>query len=188
MNGDRDFVRALSEFLALHTEQSSGYLGQLIESFLRGARGRPNLDQAAKEKITSRLKAEMEAYDNVPSFLQNYLFTHLAHGEWPPQAVFIASRYLSRQSNDRFIAWQQRQGHIAELAASRSAEPNLVFARCFTAKARGLCFVGGALPASSQIMIWPSTQCLSMSYSRAPLSNWDLVRGAHRYCLRICAV
>ena len=109
MNGDSDFVRALSEFLALHTEQSSAYLADLIKSFLRGAQGRPKLEQQAKDKIISQLKAEMKAYNDVPSFLQNYLLTHLAHGSWPPQAVFMASRYLGRQSGERFVGWQRRQ-------------------------------------------------------------------------------
>ena len=115
MNVDRDFVRSLSEFLAFHTEQSSAYFNDLIHSFLRGAQGGPKPESSAKDKIIGRLKAEMETHKDVPSFLQNYLLTHLAHGSWPPQATFIASRYLGRRPDERFVTWPRRQQHVAEL-------------------------------------------------------------------------
>jgi cephalosporin hydroxylase len=111
---DREFVRALAEFLALHTEQSSGYLGHLIESFLRGSRGRPRLEPAQKAELAKRLRADMAAQNEVPSFLQNYLLAHLKQDEWPPQAAFIASRFL-RRSGQRFVPWRQRQQLIADL-------------------------------------------------------------------------
>lgn len=114
MNDDRQFARALAEFLALHTEQSSGYLASLITSFLRGARQRPKLEETAKRELDRRLKADIAAHSAVPSFLQNYLLTHVAHGEWPPQAVFLASRYLHR-SSERLVTWRQRQQFTAEL-------------------------------------------------------------------------
>jgi cephalosporin hydroxylase len=116
MNEDAKFVQALSQFLALHTEQSTSYLSSLIEAFLRGGQARPTLDRSAKEKLIGRLKADMEEHQEVPSFLQNYLLTHMADGGWPPQAVFIASRYLSRQPEERFTTWQRRQAFISELA------------------------------------------------------------------------
>ena len=116
MNEDAKFAQALSQFLALHTEQSTSYLSYLIETFLRGGQVRATLDQSAKEKIIGRLKAEMEGHQEVPSFLQNYLLTHMADGGWPSQAVFIASRYLSRQPEERFTSWQRRQAFISELA------------------------------------------------------------------------
>jgi cephalosporin hydroxylase len=115
MNGDREFVRALSDYLALHTEQSSGYLAFLIASFLRGPHERPKLEQKAKDELASRLKTDLATHNNVPSFLQTYLHTHLAHGEWPPQATFLASRYLQRGAGERFVNWQRRQQRVAEL-------------------------------------------------------------------------
>ena len=115
MNGDREFVRALSDYLALHTEQSSGYLAFLIASFLRGPQERPKLEQKAKDQLASRLETDLATHNNVPSFLQTYLHTHLAHGEWPPQATFLASRYLQRGAGERFVTWQRRQQRVAEL-------------------------------------------------------------------------
>jgi cephalosporin hydroxylase len=155
MNGDRDFVRALSEFLALHTEQSAGYFSHLIESFLQGPRGRPNLETVAKERIASRLKTEMEAYDNVPSFLQNYLLTHLAHGEWPSQAAFVATRYLKRHSGDRFITWQQRQGQVADLNGEPIRGTELGF--------RQMLYSQGAGPVFS----WRGAPCFKSNYDLA---------------------
>src|SRR5690348_6375149 len=76
MNGDDEFARALSDFLALHTPQSSGHLYGLIKSFLRGAPA-PRLDAAPKTKIVARLQAEVSAHNSVPNFFQSYLLTHL---------------------------------------------------------------------------------------------------------------
>jgi cephalosporin hydroxylase len=115
MNRDSEFVRALSNFLALYTEQSPAYFHHLIETFMRGAKALPKLDSSAKDQIRSRLTSDMEAYKQVPSFLQNYLLTHLAHDQWPPQAVFVAARYLRRQTRERFLAWPKRQQFVAEL-------------------------------------------------------------------------
>src|SRR5262249_34935754 len=115
MNGDSDFVRALSEFLAFHTEQPTAYFNGLITSFMRGAQGRPNLESSAKDKLAKRLKLELETYRDVPTFLQNYLLTHSAHGAWPPQAAFVATRYLARPTDERFMSWQRRQQLTAEL-------------------------------------------------------------------------
>ncbi len=70
MDGQEDFVRSLSEFLALHTEQSAAYLWTLIASFMRGLH--PGLDAAAKDEIAKVLKADLAEHQNVPSFLQNY--------------------------------------------------------------------------------------------------------------------
>ena len=115
MNVDRRFVHALSEFLAVHTDQSPRSFGHLIESFFNASRRLGGLDQPAKSSIQARLAGEMESFDNVPTFLQNYLLTHLAHNEWPPQAVFVASRYLARQPGDRFVDWTRRQRFVADL-------------------------------------------------------------------------
>ncbi len=140
MNGDREFIRALSEYLALHTEQSSAQLSQLIEVFLQGGRGRPNLEPAAKEKIAGRVKAEMEAFDGVPSFLQNYLLTHLAHNQWPPQAAFVASRYLRRQSDERFTTWQRRQQITADLEGEPIRGTELGFRQMLYSQGAGAVF------------------------------------------------
>ena len=57
MDADQEFARSLSDYLALHTEQSSGYLFQLIRSFIRGAPEYPHLESEAKEQLVSRLTA-----------------------------------------------------------------------------------------------------------------------------------
>jgi cephalosporin hydroxylase len=155
MNGDRNFARSLSEFLALHTEHSSGHLNYLITSFLRGADGRPKLEPSAKNELMSRLKAEMEAHDNVPSQLQNYLLTHLAHDEWPPQATFIASRYLQRRSGERFVAWQRRQQLVAELDGEPIRGTELGF--------RQMLYSQGAGP----VFRWRGVPCFKSSYDFA---------------------
>ena len=115
MNGNDDFIRALAEYLAFHTEQSTAYLTGLIGAFLRGAQGVPKPELPDQNKIASRLKTDMAAHSDVPTFLQNYLLTHLAHGAWPPQATFVASRYLGRRPNERFITWQRRRQDVAQL-------------------------------------------------------------------------
>ena len=115
MNGEREFARALADYLALHTEQPSSYLSHLIHSFLRGVHEHPRLEPQDKNELSKRLKAEMEGNGDVPDFLQNYLLTHLERGEWPPQALFLASRYLRRQPRERFATWPQRRQFVAEL-------------------------------------------------------------------------
>jgi cephalosporin hydroxylase len=155
MNVDRVFVQSLANFLALHTEQSSGYLISLIELFLRGAPGRPTLEVSAKDKIVSELKADMAAHDGVPSFLQNYLLTHLAHGEWPPQATFVASRYLRRQSGERFVAWQRRQQLTAELEGEPIRGTELGFRQMLYSQGAGTTFH------------WRGVPCFKSSYDIA---------------------
>ncbi len=154
MAGDRDFVRALSEFLAFHTEQSSTYLSNLINLFLSGAHGRPNLDSSAKDKLIPRLKADMQAHNDVPTFLQNYLLTHLAHGGWPPQAAFIATRYLGR-SGERFVGWQQRQQLIAQLTDEPIRGTELGFRQMLYSQGAG------------SVYHWRGAPCFKSSYDVA---------------------
>jgi cephalosporin hydroxylase len=155
MNGDNEFVRALSEFLAFHTEQPTSYFNVLINSFMRGAQGRPNLESSARDKLAKRLKVELEAYHDVPTFLQNYLLTHLAHGAWPPQAAFVASRYLARPSDERFMSWQRRQQLISELASEPIRGTELGF--------RQMLYSQGAGPVFS----WRGIPCFKSSYDIA---------------------
>jgi cephalosporin hydroxylase len=155
MNVDRVFVQSLANFLALHTEQSSGHLMSLIELFLRGAPGRPMLEPSAKDKIVSQLKTDMAAHDGVPSFLQNYLLTHLAHGEWPPQATFVATRYLRRESAERFVAWRRRQQLVAELDGEPIRGTELGF--------RQMLYSQGAGPTFH----WRGVPCFKSSYDIA---------------------
>src|SRR5262245_43424790 len=115
MSGRMDFARSLAEFLALHTEQSPGYLNGLIKSFLRGAVGRSEPELLPRKEILRRLKTEIEAHNEVPSNLENYLLKVAKQKLWPPHATVIASRYLRRRSSERFISWQQRQQLITEL-------------------------------------------------------------------------
>ena len=155
MTGDEQFVRALSEFLALHTEQSSAHLGNLIRIFLKGPQGRPLLDASARDTMVGRLKTEMASYNDVPSFLQNYLLTHLAHGQWPAQATFVASRYLARQSADRFTTWQHRQQSIADLEGEPIRGTELGF--------RQMLYSQGAGP----VFRWRGIPCFKSNYDLA---------------------
>jgi cephalosporin hydroxylase len=152
MSGDSDFIRALSEFLAFHTEQSSNYFNGLITAFMRGAQMRPNLDPAAQDKLANRLKIEMKAYQDVPTFLQNYLLTHLAHRGWPPQAAFVAERYLHRPADERFMSWQRRQEVVAELVTEPIRGTELGF--------RQMLYSQGAGP----VFLWRGIPCFKSSY------------------------
>jgi len=128
MNGDKEFAHALSDYLALHTNASSGYLFRLIQSFLRGAPILPRLDPTAKSKIIGRLKAEVAAHNEVPNFFQNYLLTHLQQDTWPPQVAFFATRYLHR-SNERYVSWRRRQQQFAELEGEAVGGTELGFSQ-----------------------------------------------------------
>jgi cephalosporin hydroxylase len=128
MNGDKEFAHALSDYLALNTNLSSGYLYRLIHSFLRGAPVLPRLDPAAKNKIIGRLNAEVAAHNDVPNFFQNYLLTHLQQETWPPQAAFFAARYLHR-SNERYVNWRRRQQQFSELEGESVSGTELGFSQ-----------------------------------------------------------
>ena len=97
----------------------------------------------------------MEAYAGVPTFLQNYLLTHLAHNQWPPQAAFVASRYLSRQSDERFTTWQRRQQLTADLGGEpiRGTELGL----------RQMLYSQGA----GAVFHWRGAPCFKSSYDIA---------------------
>jgi cephalosporin hydroxylase len=140
MNGDGDFVRSLSEFLALHTEQSSGYLNYLIKSFLRGAVGRSDLEPSVRSEVISRLQTEIEAHNDVPSNLENYLLKIAKQDLWPPHAAAMASRYLRRRSSERFITWQRRQQLIAELDGEPIRGTELGFRQVLYSQGAGTAF------------------------------------------------
>jgi cephalosporin hydroxylase len=116
MQGDKNFAASLSSFLALHTNESAEYLKYLLELFTQGSAPRTFPELSVKKEIAHRLTTEMEAQSSVPSFLHYYLQRRLSQDDWPPQAAFVASRYLRRRVDDRFVSWQQRQQHVAELA------------------------------------------------------------------------
>jgi len=116
IEGDRDFAPSLASFLALHTNESAEYLQYLIELFMRGAVPHTHPESSVKNEIARRLTTEMEAQSNVPSFLHYYLQRRLILDDWPPQAAFVASRYLRRRIDHRFVSWPERQQHAAELA------------------------------------------------------------------------
>jgi cephalosporin hydroxylase len=155
MNGDRDFARSLSDFLAFHTEQSADYLNDLINSFLRGAQGQRKPEPSAQSEILKRLEAEVESNNNVPTFLQNYLYENLTGGAWTSQATFIASRYLSRQSGERFITWQRRQQLVAELNGEPLRGTELGF--------RQMLYSQGA----TSVFRWCGVPCFKTSYDLA---------------------
>jgi cephalosporin hydroxylase len=155
MKGNDDFVRALAEYLAFHTEQSTAYFTGLIGSFLRGAQEVPKPDLSAKSRIVSRLKADMAPHNDVPSFLQNYLLTHLTHGAWPPQATFIASKYLERRPDERFVTWQRRRQDVAQLEAEPIRGTELGF--------RQMLYSQGA----AEVFRWRGIPCFKSSYDIA---------------------
>jgi cephalosporin hydroxylase len=155
MNRDGDFVRSLSEFLALHTKQSSGYLNYLIKSFLSGAVGRSDLESSVKREIIRRLKAEIEAHNDVPSNLENYLLKIAKVDVWPPHAAAIASRYLRRQSSERFVSWQRRQQLIAELDEEWIRGTELGFRQVLYSQGAGTAFR------------WRGVPCFKASYDLA---------------------
>lgn len=155
MNGDRDFVRSLSNFLALHTEQSAGFFNSLISAFLRGGQGLPNLEPSTRDEIKSLLTADLAPHKDVPSFLHNYLHTYLTQDVWPPQATFIASLYRRRRSGERFVPWQQRQQFIAELDGELVRGTELGF--------RHLLYSQGAGP----VFRWRGIPCFKTVYDFA---------------------
>lgn len=128
MSGDKEFAHALADYLALHTEQSSGYLFHLIRNFLRGAAKPPRLEAAERTQVINRLAAEVAAHSDVPSFFQSYLLTHLQQETWPPQVSFYAQRYLCR-SSERFVSWSRRQRMFADLAGEAFSGTELGFAQ-----------------------------------------------------------
>lgn len=155
MNGEREFIHALSEFLALHTEQSAGYFQHMIGTFMRGTKALPKLEAPAKEQIRSRLRSDMEACEDVPNFLQNYLLTHLQHNQWPPQAAFLAARYLQRRSHERFLAWPQRQRLIAALESEPVRSTELGLRQMLYSQGAGASFA------------WRGVPCFKASYDLA---------------------
>ncbi len=144
MNGDKDFVRSLAEFLALHTEQSAAYLQGLIVSFMRGLH--PGLDPAAKTEIGRLLKADLEEHQDVPSFLQNYLHGCLAQDNWSPQGIYVASLYRRRRSGERFVAWKKRLQLMAELDGELIRGTELGFRHMLYSQGAGTVFRWRGLP------------------------------------------
>jgi cephalosporin hydroxylase len=146
IKGDSDFAPSLATFLALHTNESAEYLQYLIELFMRGAVPHTHPDSSVKNEIARRLCAEMEAQSNVPSFLHYYLQRRLILDDWPPQAAFVASRYLRRRIDDRFVSWQQRQQQVAELAHEPVAGSELGQAQLLYSQGAGPAFRWRGIP------------------------------------------
>jgi cephalosporin hydroxylase len=146
MNADRDFARSLSEFIALHTEHSSGQLHYLIQTFLQGGQGSPALSPAEKNDLKSRLKVDMEEHSSVPTFLQNYLHKYLTHDVWPPQATFLASLYLHRRSGDRFMPWKLRQQMVTQLQGELVAGTEQGFRQLVYSQGAGTVFRWHGVP------------------------------------------
>jgi cephalosporin hydroxylase len=113
---DKNFAKSLADFLAFHTDQSAAHLHVLINAYLRGVQGGPSPDPAAQKQLMARLQANVAANNDVPTFLQNYLYGLLTGGAWSAQANFIALRYLRQMTGERLVPWQQRQQAIADLA------------------------------------------------------------------------
>jgi cephalosporin hydroxylase len=146
MESDRQFAPLLSNFLALHTNESAEYLNYLIELFMQGATPRAYPEPSVKSEIAHRLVADMGTQNNVPSFLHYYLQRRLIHDDWTPQDAFVASRYLRRQIDDRFVSWQQRQQHVAELAREPVPGSELGHAQFLNSQGAGPAFRWRGIP------------------------------------------
>jgi len=155
MNGDRDFVDALSRFLALHTEQSAGRLKYLITSFLSGRQADAQLDPGEKKEVQRLLDADVKAHNTVPTFLQNYLHTCLTQDRWPPEATFLASLYLLRGTHERFTPWARRQQLVGQFAGELVHGSELGF--------RQLLYSQGAGP----VFRWRGVPCFKTVYDLA---------------------
>src|SRR5436190_4345312 len=146
MDSDRNFAPSLSSFLALHTNESAEYLNYLIELFMQGAAPRAYPEPSIKKAIAHRLAMDMETQSNVPSFLHYYLQRRLIQDDWTPQAAFVASRYLRRRIDDRFVSWQQRQQHVAELAREPIPGSELGHAQLLNSQGAGPAFRWRGIP------------------------------------------
>src|SRR5215470_5438993 len=146
MARNKDFAPSLSSFLALHTNESAEYLNYLIELFMRGAAPRVHPELSVKQEIAHRLAADMETQSNVPSFLHYYLQRRLIQDDWTPQAAFVASRYLRRRVDGRFVSWQQRQQHVAELAREPVPGSELGPAQLLSSQGAGPAFRWRGIP------------------------------------------
>jgi len=146
LEGDRNFARLLSSFLALHTNESAEYLNYLIGLFMQRAVPHVHPEPSVKKEIAHRLAADMGTQSDVPSFLHYYLQRRLMQDEWTPQAAFVASRYLRRRVDDRFVSWQQRQQHVAELAREPIAGSELGHAQFLNSQGAGPAFRWRGIP------------------------------------------
>jgi cephalosporin hydroxylase len=155
MNGERDFVDALSKYLALHTEQSTGRLKYLITSFLQGAQADAQLEPAEKKEIRRRLDADIAALNNVPTFLQDYLHACSTQDRWPTEATFLASLYLRRRADERFVPWARRQQFVALLGGELVHGSELSF--------RQLLYSQGA----ESVFRWRGVPCFKTVYDLA---------------------
>jgi cephalosporin hydroxylase len=136
-------------------DQSAGHLNYLIKSFLQGAVGRTGLEPSVKNEVINQLKAEIEAHNDVPSYLENYLLKIAQQDVWPPHAAAIASRYLRRWSSERFITWQRRQQLIAELDGEPIRGTELSFRQVLYGQGAGTAFR------------WRDIPCFKTSYDIA---------------------
>ncbi len=146
MESDRNFAPSLSSFLALHTNQSAEYLNYLIDLFMQGATPRAYPEPSVKQEIANRIAADVGTQSNVPSFLHYYLQRRLIQDDWTPQAAFVASRYLRRRIDDRFVSWQQRQQHVAELAREPIPGSELGHAQLLYSQGAGPAFRWRGIP------------------------------------------
>jgi cephalosporin hydroxylase len=146
MESDRNFASLLSSFLAAHTNESAEYLNYLIDLFMQGATPRAHPEPSVKKEIAHRLAADMATQGNVPSFLHYYLQRRLLLEDWTPQDAFVASRYLRRRIDERFVSWQQRQEHVAELAREPVSGSELGHAQFLNSQGAGPAFRWRGVP------------------------------------------
>src|SRR5262249_8992893 len=112
----------------------------LIRSFLRGSAGRSDVGEVEKRRIIGQIKAEIEAHNDVPSKLENYLQKIATQDAWPPQAATIALRYLRHRSSQRFVSWRKRQQLIADLGSESIPGTELGFRQRLYSQGAGAVF------------------------------------------------
>ena len=145
MNADKNFIRALSEFLALQTEQSSAYLGRLIDAFIRGRPVQSRLAPAEQDRLKKHLDAQLRDQNGVPSFVQNYLLAYLNGDPSPPSMDSVAARYLLR-TGERFVSWHRRQSLFAELNGEPISGTELGFRQIIYSQGAGQVFRWRGVP------------------------------------------
>lgn len=146
MESDRNLAQSLSSFLSSHTNESAEYLKYLIELFMQGVAPRAYPEPSVKQEIAHRIAGDIGTQSNVPSFLHYYLQRRLIQDDWTPQAAFVASRYLRRRVDGRFVSWQQRQQHVAELAREPVPGSELSHAQLLYSQGAGPAFRWRGIP------------------------------------------
>ena len=145
MNVDKKFIRALSEFLALQTEQSSTQLGHLIDAFIRGSHTQSKPAPAEQDRLKRQLDVQLREQNGIPSFVQNNLMAYLDGDPAPPTMNYVAARYL-RRTGERFVSWHRRQSLVGELSGEPIGGTELGFRQFIYSQGAGPVFRWRGVP------------------------------------------